>query len=234
MHLSEAARALQARMEGGDVEFGGVGTDTRTLKQGDLFVALRGERYDGHRFVARAAAAGAAAAMVEVSAADARQTELPLILVEDTRRALGELAAHWRRRFELPLVALTGSSGKTTVKEMLAAILRHAVGEVPLDAQSEPAVLATRGNLNNDIGVPLMLLELKPGHRYAVIEMGMNHAGEIRHLAQLAAPDVALVNNAGRAHIEFLGSEEAVARAKGEIFESLGPDGTAVINADDR
>ena len=234
MRLSQAARALEAHMEGGDVEFGGVGTDTRTLKRGDLFVALRGERFDGHRFVAQAAAAGAAAAMVEAGAADAVKTTLPLLVVENTRRALGQLAAHWRSRFEMPLVALTGSSGKTTVKEMLAAILREAIEETPPEDASKQGVLATRGNLNNDIGVPLMLLELKPEHRYAVIEMGMNHAGEIRYLSQLAAPDVALVNNAGRAHIEFLGSEDAVARAKGEIFEGLGPDGTAVINADDR
>ncbi|HEY9447299.1 MAG TPA: UDP-N-acetylmuramoyl-tripeptide--D-alanyl-D-alanine ligase, partial [Burkholderiales bacterium] len=158
---------------------------------------------------------------------------LPLIFVSDTRLALGKLAAYWRRQFALPLVALTGSSGKTTVKEMLAAILRAACGESAAVSEDESAVLATRGNLNNDIGVPLMLLRLTASHRYAVIEMGMNHAGEIRYLARLAAPDVALVNNAGRAHIEFLGSEEAIARAKGEIYEDLGAAGTAVINADD-
>jgi UDP-N-acetylmuramoyl-tripeptide--D-alanyl-D-alanine ligase len=130
----------------------------------------------------------------------------------------------------MPLVALTGSSGKTTVKEMLASILRVAAG----GGLADDVVLATRGNLNNDIGMPLMLLELADHHRYAVIEMGMNHAGEIRYLARLADPDVALVTNAGHAHIEFLGSQEAIARAKGEIFEGLGPAGTAVINADDQ
>jgi UDP-N-acetylmuramoyl-tripeptide--D-alanyl-D-alanine ligase len=134
----------------------------------------------------------------------------------------------------MPLVALTGSSGKTTVKEMLAGILHEACADSSGNLDRHSCVLATRGNLNNDIGVPLMLLELKPEHRYAVIEMGMNHAEEIRYLARLAAPDVALVNNAGRAHMEFLGSEEAIARAKGELFEELKADGTAVINADDR
>ena len=200
-------------MEGGDVEFGG-GDRYAHAKAGDLFVALRGERFDGHRFIAQAAAAGAAAAMVGGGCRGRRYNYAAAFVVEDTRLALGQLAAHWRSRFEMPLVALTGSSGKTTVKEMLAAILREAVGETPVDDAAEQGVLATRGNLNNDIGVPLTLLELKPGHRYAVVEMGMNHAGEIRYLSQLAAPDVALVNNAGRAHLEFLGSEEAVARER--------------------
>jgi UDP-N-acetylmuramoyl-tripeptide--D-alanyl-D-alanine ligase len=155
------------------------------------------------------------------------------VRVADTRSALGELAASWRARFSIPVVALTGSSGKTTVKEMLAAILRHAVSRSSTAREPE-AVLATRGNLNNDIGMPLTLLELRAEHRYAVIEIGMNHAGEIRALSKLARPDVALVNNAGSAHIEYLGSHEAIARAKGEIFEGLGPHAVAVINADDR
>ena len=149
---------------------------------------------------------------------------MPLIMVNNTRSALTQLAYAWRSRFSMPLVALTGSSGKTTVKEMLAAILREHVGD---------AVLATRGNLNNEIGVPLMLLELNASHRYAVIELGMNHSGEISRLTQLARPNVALINNAGRAHIEYLGSEDAIARAKGEIFEGLSSQGVAVINADD-
>lgn len=233
MRVSEAKKVLGARIEGRDVEFTGVSTDTRSLKAGQLFVALRGERHDAHRFLAQARAAGAAAALVEASATKAEQRGLPLLIVQDTRRALGELAAHWRRCFSVRLVALTGSSGKTTVKEMLAAILREAAKSDPSAAAPERSVLATRGNLNNDIGMPLMLLELNARHRYAVIEMGMNHTGEIRYLADLAAPDVALVTNAGRAHIEFLGSQEAIARAKGEIFEGLKPDGTAVINADD-
>lgn len=227
MTLSEAASVLDARLSGSDATFTGVSTDTRTIRKGDLFVALRGDRFDGNAFVERARAAGAVAAMVDGASADA---SFPTITVEDTRRALGELAAHWRGRFDVKLVGLTGSSGKTTVKEMLAAILREAVGE----AGGEAAVLATRGNLNNDIGVPLMLLELTAAAQYAVIEMGMNHAGEIGYLTKLAAPDVALITNAGRAHIEFLGTEEAIAAAKGEIFEGLSAEGTAVINGDDR
>ncbi|MFN7087368.1 MAG: UDP-N-acetylmuramoyl-tripeptide--D-alanyl-D-alanine ligase [Burkholderiales bacterium] len=228
MDTAEAARALDAELHGGSIAFDAVSIDSRAVKRGDLFVALKGARFDGHSFVAQAAAAGAAAAMVEApqAAAGAARSGLPLIVVSDTRLALGRLGAYWRSKFTMPLVALTGSSGKTTVKEMLAAILRA--------ASADDAVLATRGNLNNDIGVPLMLLELRPVHRYAVIEMGMNHAGEIGYLTRLAAPDVALVNNAGRAHIEHLGSEEAIARAKGEIFEGLKAEGVAVINADDR
>ena len=230
MKLSEAATILNGRANGGDPVFARVSTDTRALKPGDLFVALRGERFDGHAFLADAAKAGAVAAMVD---AQPPQAPLPTLIVDDTRLALGRLAANWRSRFSLPLVALTGSSGKTTVKEMLAAILREAAARSGV-ADTDAAVLATRGNLNNDIGVPLMLLELRPDHRYAVIEMGMNHAGEIRYLTGLARPDIALITNAGRAHIEFLGSEEAIAQAKGEIFEGLKNSGTSIINADDR
>ena len=231
MRLSEAARAIRAELRGEDREFDAVGTDTRALTRRALFVALKGKHYDGHDFVARAADAGAVAAMVQEQGSRSKDQgpseRLPLLLVDDTRLALGTLAAYWRSKFSAPLVALTGSNGKTTVKEMLASILREACAD-------PSAVLATRGNLNNDIGVPLTLLELRGGHRYAVVEMGMNHAGEIRYLAGLAAPDVALVNNAAPAHIEFFDSVEAIARAKGEIFEGLRPGGTAVINADDR
>lgn len=236
MGIAEVARALEAGMRGSNVAFDGVNTDSRAIRRGDLFVALRGERFDGHRFVPQAAAAGAAAAMVEdsVSGIQDLALKLPLIVVKDTRLALGRLGAYWRSKFTMPLVGLTGSSGKTTVKEMLALILREAAGAESRIPDPGSCVLATRGNLNNDIGVPLMLLELRPEHRYAVIEMGMNHPGEIRYLAQLAAPDVALVNNAGRAHLEHLGSEEAIARAKGEIFEGLATGGVAVINADER
>jgi UDP-N-acetylmuramoyl-tripeptide--D-alanyl-D-alanine ligase len=167
---------------------------------------------------------GAAAALVEHSAA-LKTGDASLILVRDTREALGRLAAFWRARFTLPLAAVTGSNGKTTVKEMLAAMLRAAVGQY--------AVLATVGNLNNDIGVPLMLLRLRERHRYAVIEMGMNHVGEIGYLTELARPTVALVTNAGVAHIGEVGSREAIARAKGEIYAGLGETGVALINADD-
>jgi UDP-N-acetylmuramoyl-tripeptide--D-alanyl-D-alanine ligase len=233
MLLSQAATLLGGQSVGADVLFTGVSTDTRTLRAGDLFVALRGDRHDAHGFLPQARAAGAAAAMVDKAADLTPGHGLPLVRVADTRSALGALAASWRARFAIPLIALTGSSGKTTVKEMLASILREAVRRTSPDAH-EDSVLATRGNLNNDIGMPLTLLQLRAGHRYAVIEMGMNHAGELRALARLSRPDVAVVNNAGTAHIEYLGSHEAIARAKGEIFEGLGPRGIAVINGDER
>jgi len=236
MRLSEAARAIPADLRGEDCVFEAVSTDTRSLAPQTLFVALKGERFDGHDFLAQAAEQRAAGALVQKSGLGARDSglALPLLIVDNTRLALGTLAAYWRSKFNMPLVALTGSNGKTTVKEMLASILREAVLDESRAPSPESRVLATRGNLNNDIGVPLTLLELGPGHRYAVVEMGMNHAGEIRYLTRLAAPDVALVNNAGPAHFEFFGSVEAIARAKGEIFEGLQPGGTAVINADDR
>jgi UDP-N-acetylmuramoyl-tripeptide--D-alanyl-D-alanine ligase len=196
----------------------GLSTDTRTLAAGELFVALRGPNHDGHDWLAAARARGACAALVERWQPD----PLPQLRVADTRRALGLLAAAWRTRFAGPVLAVTGSNGKTTVKEMLAAILRQ-----------RGAVLATRGNLNNDIGLPLTLLQLRPEHRCAVLEMGANHAGEIAWLAGLARPDVALVNNAGAAHLEGFGGLEGVARAKGEIYAALPRGGTAVINADD-
>ncbi len=216
MRLAEAADAIGARHEGADVPLQGVCTDTRRLRPGQLFVALQGPNFDGHDFVPAALEAGAAACLVS------RPLASPGIVVEDTRRALGELARAWRRRFALPVVAVTGSNGKTTVKEMLAAILA-----------SQGETLATRGNLNNDIGVPLTLFELDAGHRAAVIEMGANHPGEIAWLVSLARPEVALVTNAGPAHLEGFGSIEGVARAKGEIFAGLPEHGTAVINADD-
>lgn len=237
MRLSEAARAIRAELRGEDREFEAVSTDTRALTRRALFVALRGNRYDGHEFIAQAAASGAAAAMVDGGwriANGGSSGRLPLLVVADTKSSLGTLAAYWRGKFSMPLVALTGSNGKTTVKEMLASILREAVSIESRIPNPESCVHATRGNLNNDIGVPLTLLGLRGGHRYAVIEMGMNHAGEIRYLAGLAMPDVALVNNAGSAHVEFFHSVEGVAHAKGEIFEGLKPGGTAVINADDR
>ncbi|UCF77101.1 MAG: UDP-N-acetylmuramoyl-tripeptide--D-alanyl-D-alanine ligase [Betaproteobacteria bacterium] len=236
MHLSEAARAISARLRGEDRAFEAVSTDTRALAPRALFVALKGERFDGHDFLLQAAKQRAAGALVQDPGSEIQDKSgaLPLLIVGNTRLALGQLAAYWRSKFSLPLVALTGSNGKTTVKEMLASILRETATAESRAADPESGVLATRGNLNNDIGVPLTLLELRADHRYAVVEMGMNHAGEIRYLARLAAPDVALVNNVGPAHIEFFGSVEEIARAKGEIFEGLGPEGTAVINADDR
>jgi UDP-N-acetylmuramoyl-tripeptide--D-alanyl-D-alanine ligase len=236
MRLSEAARAISAQLRGEDRAFEAVSTDTRALAPRALFVALKGERFDGHDFLAQAVKQQAAGALVQNSGARIQDAAgaLPLLVVENTRHALGQLAAYWRSKFSMPLVALTGSNGKTTVKEMLASILRETVAAGSRERDPEACILATHGNLNNDIGVPLTLLELRSGHRYAVVEMGMNHAGEIRYLTRLTAPDVALVNNVGPAHIEFFGSIEAIARAKGEIFEGLGPEGTAVINADDR
>jgi UDP-N-acetylmuramoyl-tripeptide--D-alanyl-D-alanine ligase len=224
LDLVRAAAALGATRSGANATFIGVATDSRKIQAGELFVALRGERFDGHAFVDAALHAGAAGALVEAADAAARP-DARLIIVQDTRLALGRLAAFWRARFAMPLIAVTGSNGKTTVKDMLAAILAAAA--------SEDAVLSTAGNLNNDIGVPLMLLRLRDRHRYAAIEMGMNHSGEISYLTRLAAPSVALVNNAGVAHIGELGSREAIARAKGEIYEGLGTGGVALVNADD-
>ena len=222
MRLHEAAHALSATAVGVDVEFTCVETDTRKLTPGCLYVALKGANFDGHAFAARALEQGAAAVMV---AAGAALTVAPALVVDDTRLALGRLAAWHRARMPAKLAAITGSNGKTTVKEMLAAICKAEAGD--------EAVLATQGNLNNDIGMPLTLLGLTPAHRYAVIEMGMNHPGELAYLTQLAHPDVALVNNALRAHLEGLGSVEAIARAKGEIYVGLKEDGVAVLNADD-
>ena len=224
LDLDRAARDIGAGRRGPNVSFGGVTTDSRQVAHGDLFVALRGERHDGHAFVRQALDSGAVAAMVDDARAVADHA-VPLILVDDTLQARGRLAAAWRNRFTLPLVAVTGSNGKTTVKEMLAAILRAHVGE--------DAVLESSGNLNNAIGMPLMLLRLRSHHRHAVLEMGMNHLGEIRYLTTLASPTAALVNNAGTAHIGELGSRESIAQAKGEIYEGLSAGGVALINADD-
>jgi UDP-N-acetylmuramoyl-tripeptide--D-alanyl-D-alanine ligase len=223
MQLAEAAAALGARTSGGDMLFTGLSTDSRSIRAGDLFVALRGERFDGHDFLKAAAAAGAAAAMVD--AAYRGEYPLPALVVGDTRRSLGDLARYWRARFAPTLIAITGSNGKTTVKEMLAAILRRHAGE--------EAVLATRGNLNNDIGLPLTLLGLRHAHRWCAIELGMNHKGEIAYLAGIARPTVALVNNAQREHLEFMRSVDEVAAENASVYDALPADGVAVINVDD-
>lgn len=221
--LEQVAQATGGKISGGNPLITRITTDSRATRPGDLFVALSGERFDGHEFVGQALSGGAVAAMVNSDKAET--ISAPLVAVADSRRGLGELAASWRRQFNLPLIAVTGSNGKTTVKEMLASICREAAGEA--------AVLATEGNLNNDIGVPQMLFRLEPQHRYAVIEMGMNHLGEIDYLTHMAEPTVALVNNAHSAHLAGLGDVATVARAKGEIFGGLKADGVAVINADD-
>ncbi len=222
MRLSEAAAMLEVPFSGTDADVLRVSTDSRTIQPGDLFIALRGDKFDGGAFAAQALRQGAAGVVLDRSQAPEIATA---IRVDDTRLALGRLAAAWRQRFDMPVIAITGSNGKTTVKEMLAAILR-------VEAGGDDAVLATAGNLNNDIGLPLMLLRLRDSHHFAVLEMGMNHAGEIDYLTRLARPDVAVVNNALSAHIGFLGSVEAIARAKGEIFAGLTDAGIAVFNAD--
>jgi len=198
-----------------------VHTDTRTLQPGDLFVALKGERFDANDMIAEAVAKGAAAVL-------AHRGRLPAdvhgLEVDDTRIALGRLAAAWRAQFRLPLIAVTGSNGKTTVTQMIASILRAWHGD---------AALATQGNLNNDIGLPLTALRLDAAHRVGVLELGMNHPGEIDYLARIAQPTVALVNNAQREHQEFMATVEAVARENGSVFASLAATGTAVFPAGD-
>ena len=198
-----------------------VHTDTRSLQAGDLFVALKGERFDAHDFLPQAAAQGAVAAIAHAGLAAAG---LPGVEVPDTRLALGELARRWREQFNLPLIAVTGSNGKTTVTQMIASILR---------AQAAEQALATQGNLNNDIGVPLTLLRLRETHRLAVVELGMNHPGEIAYLAALTQPTVALVNNAQREHLEFMATVDAVARENGAVISALAPSGVAVFPSDD-
>ena len=235
MSVGEAVTALGARPMGIgvggslDARFASVSTDTRTVPEGALFVALRGDNFDGHAFIAAARARGAAAAMVDERAAGsggvADNCGLPCIVVQDTREGLGRLAAHWRGRFDIPVIAITGSNGKTTVKEMIAAILREHWGA--------EHTLSTEGNLNNDIGLPLTLLRLRRSHHVAAIEIGMNHPGETAGLAAIAQPTVGLVNNAQREHQEFMKSVADVAAEHGDLFKLLPQAGTAVINADD-
>lgn len=227
MLLSKAAQVLGGKLVGTDMEFAAVSSDSRKISPGDLFIALPGENFDGAKFIGAAVQEGAVAALVNAASYQGAAAPCPLLLVEDARLALGSLAAYWRSQFNVPLVALTGSNGKTTVKEMLASILHVAAGNAD-------SVLATQGNLNNDIGMPHTLLRLRAEHRYAVIEMGMNHPGEIAYLSCIAQPDVALITNASSAHLAGLGSVEAVAHAKGEIFTGLNERGIAAINADDK
>ena len=198
-----------------------VHTDSRSLQQGDLFVALKGERFDAHTFLPQAAASGAVAALAEQGL---KEAELNGVQVADSRAALGQLAKSWRQQYSLPLIAVTGSNGKTTVTQMLASILRAAWGD---DA------LATQGNFNNDIGVPLTLLRLRSHHQAAVVELGMNHPGEIASLADMAQASVALVNNAQREHQEFMGTVQAVAQENGCAIAALSSDGVAVFPAHD-
>ncbi|MDF2463799.1 MAG: murF [Ramlibacter sp.] len=196
-----------------------VHSDTRTLQPGDLFVALKGERFDANDFLADAKTKGAVAAIAHRGKLPAG---LPGIEVDDSKLALGALGAGWRAQFDLPLIAVTGSNGKTTVTQMIASILR---------AWQQGAMLATQGNLNNEIGLPLQLLRLRAEHRVAVLELGMNHPGEIAYLAGITRPTVALVNNAQREHQEFMATVEAVARENASVFAALGPTGVTVFPA---
>ena len=222
MQLSEVAQMIGARLRGEDASFTHVSKDSRSIESGALYIAIVGENFDGHDFLDEVSAAGAAGAMVSRES----DNELPQLVVEDTVQALGHLAAAWRKLSDVKMIGLTGSNGKTTVKEMC----RHVLCEVA----GEEAVLATQGNYNNDIGMPLTLLRLREQHSYAVIEMGANHVGEIEYLVNISRPDVALLNNAGPAHLEGFGSLDNVARAKAEIYGGLGEDGVAIINLDDK
>ncbi|MBC8742274.1 UDP-N-acetylmuramoyl-tripeptide--D-alanyl-D-alanine ligase [Paraburkholderia sp. UCT31] len=218
-----AAQIPGASVTGDDsVRFERVSTDSRSAGPGDLFIAIKGDRFDAHDFLPQVAERNVAAVLV---ARTPDSWSVPAIRVADTREALGALARGWRRQFELPLVAVTGSNGKTTVKEMIASIFAAAVGA---DAR-----LATAGNFNNDIGLPLTLFRLHAAHRLAVVELGMNHPGETEQLAKLAEPTVAVVNNAQREHQEFMASVEAVALEHASVIHALSPEGTAVFPADD-
>ncbi|MDP2904359.1 MAG: UDP-N-acetylmuramoyl-tripeptide--D-alanyl-D-alanine ligase [Methylovulum sp.] len=222
MMLSEIAGRVRGKQIGADIAITSTCIDTRAIKPGQLYVAIKGHQFDGNDFVDQAVQAGAIAAIVHPGFA----VTVPHIIVEDTRLALAELAGAWRQKAAVSVIGVTGSNGKTTVKEMTAAIF----------GASDPKqdnVLYTQGNLNNDIGVPLTLLRLNGGHHYAVIEMGANHPGEIAHTSRYVQADVVILNNAGAAHIEGFGSLDGVAKAKGEIIGTLKKDGCAVLNRDD-
>ncbi len=220
--LNEFVNAIPGATLSADAAFTGVSTNSQTVAPGELFVALRGERFDAHDFLADVAARGAAAVVVERVPDD---FALPALVVPDTRFALGQIAQQWRKRFAIPVIGVTGSNGKTTVKEMIASILAAAFGE--------EHILATRGNLNNEIGVPLTLFRMDAQHKAAVIEMGMNHPGEIARLAEIAQPTVGLVNNAQREHQEFMASVAAVAEENGSVISGLAADACAVFPADE-
>ncbi len=218
--LSEVASTLNGRLVSADSRFNGVSIDSRAIAQGQLFIALTGPRFDGHDYLNEVAAKGAVAALVE---REVPESALPQLVVKDTREALGQLGALNRAGYNKPVAAITGSSGKTTVKEMLACILR-----------TRGPVLATKGNLNNDLGVPLTLLELTLEHTAAVIELGASRVGEIAYTVAMTKPRVAVLNNAGTAHVGEFGGPEKIVEAKGEIIEGLDADGVAVLNLDDK
>jgi len=216
--LSAAASSMSGVLHGSDRPFIGVSTDTRSIRDGELFFALEGPNFDGHDYVGKAQANGAAGAVVSRLLED----DLAQIQVDDVRLALGRFGAAWRNSKNVQVVGITGSNGKTTLKELVAACLN-----------TRAPTLATQGNLNNDIGMPLMLTRIRDEHRFAVLEMGANHAGEIAYLVALAKPDVVVLTNAGAAHLEGFGSIEGVAHAKGEILEVKDRPRCAVLNADD-
>ena len=216
--LSAVASVTDGQLTGNDADFGFVGTDTRTLPEGSLFVAIQGETFDGNQFVAQAAERGAVGAMVSAL----QSVPLPQIKVRDTRRAFAAMARAWRRNFDVPVVAVTGSAGKTTVKELVGAILGQG-----------QRVCVTEGNLNNEIGVPLSLMRVSAEDDAVVVELGANHAGEIALLGAMVEPTIAIITNAGAAHLEGFGSIAGVAKAKGELIDALSGDGVAILNADD-
>ena len=216
--LSQIAKHVEGELVGADLSVNGVSTDSRSEANGKLFIALKGPTYDGHDYVHHAEQSYAAAALVENTVT----TSLPQIIVEDTRVALGKLASAWRNKFTIPVIGITGSNGKTTVKEITTSIL-----------SCQHRVLATQGNLNNDIGMPLTLLQIDKNHDVAVIEMGANHPKEIEYLTKISCPTIAIITNAGPAHLEGFGDLDGVAKSKGEIFEQLVENGTAILNADD-
>ncbi len=220
LSVREIITACRGRLICGDenVIISGVSTDTRTIEPGMLFIPVRGENFDGHKFIDKAIENGAAAVLTELGG----EYPVPAVRVEDTRRGMGRLASYYLNKLAIPTVAITGSVGKTTTKDMVASVLAKGYN-----------VYKTQGNLNNDIGVPLTIFALEPYHTAAVIEMGMNHFGEISYLTSIVRPDVALITNVGVSHIENLGSREGILKAKCEIFEGLKPDGIAIVNGDD-
>lgn len=223
MTLAQVANILGLNTLAAHTNFSGISIDSRTLQPNNLFVAIKGTQVDGHDYVEAALQKGAAAALVTHQV----KAPIPQVQVEDTIAALARLSTAWRNQFTLPLIAITGSNGKTTLKNMIAAILTAACHD------DSTQVLATHGTLNNHLGLPLTLSRLHSNHQYAVIEMGMNHFGEIEHLTKLARPTVAVITNAAACHLEGLGSIAGVARAKSEIFTGLQPHGTAILNRDD-
>lgn len=216
--LSIAAKSMRGALHGDDRSFGGVSTDTRTIRDGELFFALQGPNFDGHDYVGTARENGAAAAVVNVLV----DADIAQITVDDAKQALGRFGAAWRSAKDVVVVGVTGSNGKTTLKELIAACL-----------EQKASTLATQGNLNNDIGMPLMLLRITDDHEFVVLEMGANQKGEIAYLVSLAEPDVVVITNAAAAHLEGFGSLDGVAHAKGEILTGTKRPRIAVLNADD-